>query len=134
MIISILASILITLGAAALGYLVVKGIAITLSWLKNKIAEKMKKKHTDIFIVNQRKIREQMAKAIRDEIEKNGTCTMTLDDLDGILEDDGVIMASINDQNEIDADTVEIFTSNDMDEKTKQLFRTKGDVIKIASK
>lgn len=133
MIIALLANILLTLGAMALGYLVVKGIAITLSWLRNKIGKRMEDTNGDQIIVSQTKVKEKMAEAIENEIKTNGTSIMSKEELDNIFENNGVTMATINNRNEIDAESIEMFTTNDMDEKTKQLFRTKGDMIRISA-
>lgn len=85
MIIALLANILLTLGAMALGYLVVKGIAITLSWLRNKIGKRMEDTNGDQIIVSQTKVKEKMAEAIENEIKTNGTSIMSKEELDNIL-------------------------------------------------
>ncbi len=133
MIIALLANILLTLGVMALGYLVVKEIAITLSWLRNKIGKRMEDTNGDQIIVSQTKVMEKMAEALENEIKTNGTSTISKEELDNIFENNGVTMATINHKNEIDAESIEMFTTNDMDEKTKQLFRSKGDMIRFTT-
>jgi len=131
MIISILANILIALGSAALAYLVVKGIAITMAWLKNKIRQRMENTHKDQVIVSQHKIKEKMAEAINQEIKEHGTSTMSMEELDAVFDHDGLTMAAINSEDEIEADTIEMFTTDDMDDKTRQLLKAKGDMLKV---
>lgn len=132
MLFTVLASVLIGLGAAALGYLIVRVACITVGWLKNKIKERMKENGSDTTVVaSAKKVKKAVKKAIEENMDAD-VDEVSLDELEEELEGDGVVMADMND-GEIDSDSIAIFMTDDMDKKTKKMLKEHEGMVKITA-
>lgn len=116
---TVLASILIALGTCVVVSLVVYVAAITIVWFKNKLRERLSRNHgiTDTVVIDSDAIKGEIAKAISGSKKKN----MTMDELDSIFGDDGIVMADIDESGNVDVDSIEIFSTDEMDDKVKKV-------------
>ena len=126
MFIAVLARILLLVGAIFLATLVVKIVLLTLRDVLLRIKEKLRvTAGRRCFVGSVSKL----AREITMEAERTGNIHR-VDDLLAELGEDGIVIASVDANNEVNPDEIEVLSSKKMDEGLEKLLqKNQGEII-----
>ncbi len=122
----LLAKVLLMIGAAILATMVIKLVLLTIKNLLLKVRDKIRASAgRRVFISRISKL----AKEVTAEAERSGNIHK-VDDLLAELGEDGVVLASVDADNEVKSDEIEVLSVEKMDEKLNSLLnQNKGEIV-----
>ena len=122
----LLAKVLLMIGAAILATMVIKLVLLTIKNLLLKVRDKIRASAgRRVFISRISKL----AKEVTAEAERSGN-VHKVDDLLAELGDDGVVLASVDADNEVKSEEIEVLSAEKMDEQLNNLLnKNKGEIV-----
>ena len=122
----LLAKVLLMIGAAILATMVIKLVLLTIKNLLLKVRDKIRASAgRRVFISRISKL----AKEVTAEAERSGN-VHKVDDLLAELGEDGVVLASVDADNEVKSEEIEVLSAEKMDEQlTNLLNKNKGEIV-----
>ena len=122
----LLAKVLLVIGAAILATMVIKVLLLTIKNLLLKVRDKIRcSAGRRVFISRISKL----AKEVTAEAERTGNIHK-VDDLLAELGDDGVVLASVDADNEVNSNEIEVLSAEKMDEQLENLLRkNNGEIV-----
>ena len=122
----LLAKVLLMIGAAILATMVIKLVLLTIKNLLLKVRDKIRASAgRRVFISRISKL----AKEVTAEAERSGN-VHKVDDLLAELGEDGVVLASVDADNEVKSEEIEVLSAEKMDEQLNSLLnKNKGEIV-----
>ena len=122
----LLAKVLLVIGAAILATMVIKVLLLTIKNLLLKVRDKIRASAgRRVFISRISKL----AKEVTAEAERSGN-VHKVDDLLAELGEDGVVLASVDADNEVKSEEIEVLSAEKMDEQLNNLLnKNKGEIV-----
>ncbi len=122
----LLAKVLLMIGAAILATMVIKLVLLTIKNLLLKVRDKIRASAgRRVFISRISKL----AKEVTAEAERSGN-VHKVDDLLAELGEDGVVLASVDADNEVKSEEIEVLSAEKMDEQLNNLLnKNKGEIV-----
>ena len=122
----LLAKVLLVIGAAILATMVIRLILLTIKNLLLKVRDKIRASAgRRVFISRISKL----AKEVTAEAERTGN-VHKVDDLLAELGDDGVVLAAVDADNEVDPNEIEVLSAEKMDDQLDSLLnRNRGEIV-----
>lgn len=117
---------LLALGIAALTKLVIKIAILTANKLKEIIKNKLRNKNDKTVLMT----KQSFAKIMQEGIHDPNVETISLDQLDELFGDNGLVVATVDEHEEVVADTVEIVNVEKIgDQKTEDFLKKEDPII-----
>ena len=129
MLLTILGSILIGIGSVAVASLIIKLAAITLHWFKNIIKNRLEKKDVKETVVIDKSTLQGAIQTMLDD-----ATTFDINAIEEWKAEEGVILADIDSDRNIISDSIEIYTSDKMDNTIKYNLQKCNGVMKVANR
>jgi hypothetical protein len=122
----LLAKVLLMIGAAILATMVIKLVLLTIKNLLLKVRDKIRASAgRRVFISRISKL----AKEVTAEAERTGN-VHKVDDLLAELGEDGVVLASVDADNEVKSDEIEVLSAEKMDAQLNNLLsKNQGEIV-----
>ena len=122
----LLAKVLLMIGAAILATMVIKLVLLTIKNLLLKVRDKIRASAgRRVFISRISKL----AKEVTAEAERTGN-VHKVDDLLAELGEDGVVVASVDADNEVKSDEIEVLSAEKMDDQLNNLLnKNQGEIV-----